>query len=57
MGKGSVVPSTEGDARHWFDVVWRALRTLEGMMILSPCRQTVTLVVGKTDPITLLFIS
>ena len=33
MGKGSVVPSPEGDARRWFDVVLRALRTPERMMI------------------------
>ena len=29
MGKGSVVPSPEGDARRWFVVVLSALRTPE----------------------------
>ena len=33
MGKGSVVLSPEGDARHWFVVVQRAPRTPERMMI------------------------
>ena len=33
MGKGSVVPSPEGDARRWFVVVLRALLTPEQMMI------------------------
>ena len=33
MGKGSVVPSPEGDARPWFVVVQRALLTPEQMMI------------------------
>ena len=33
MGKGSVVPSPEGDARYWLVVVLRALRMPEGMMI------------------------
>ena len=33
MGKGSVVPSPEGDARHWFVVVQRALQMPERMMI------------------------
>ena len=31
MGKGSVVPSPEGDARRWFVVVMRALLTPERM--------------------------
>ena len=34
MGKGSVVPSPEGDARRWFVVVLRALRTPERMITL-----------------------
>ena len=33
MGKGSVVPSPEGDARRWFVVLQRALRMPEQMMI------------------------
>ena len=33
MGKGSVVPSPEGDARRWFVVVLRALQMPERMMI------------------------
>ena len=33
MGKGSVVPSPEGDARRWFAVALRALRTPERMTI------------------------
>ena len=33
MGKGSVVPSPEGDARRWLVVVLRALQTPEQMMI------------------------
>ena len=33
MEKGSVVPSPEGDARHWFVVVLKALRMPEQMMI------------------------
>ena len=33
VGKGSVVPSPEGDARRWFAVVLRALLTTERMMI------------------------
>ena len=34
MGKGSVVPSPEGDARRWFVVVLRALQTPERMILL-----------------------
>ena len=34
MGKGSVVPSPEGDARRWFVVVLSARQTPERMMIL-----------------------
>ena len=34
MGKGSAVPSPEGDARRWFVVVLRALQTPEQMIIL-----------------------
>ena len=34
MGKGSVVPSPEGDARRWFVVVLRALQMTERMIIL-----------------------
>ena len=64
MGKGSVVPSPEGDARRWFVVVLRALRTANArtndnlVTILSedPPGETVTLVVSKTNPITFLFI-
>ena len=33
MGKGSVVPSPEGDERRWFVVVLRALQTPERMII------------------------
>ena len=34
MGKGSVVPSPDGDARRWFIVVLKALRMPEQMIIL-----------------------
>ena len=33
MGKGSVVPSPEGDAKRWFVMVLRALLTPDLMMI------------------------
>ena len=35
MGKGSVVPSPEGDARRWFVVVLRALQMPERILISS----------------------
>ena len=63
MGRGSVVPSPEGDARRWFVVSSSEgtsdTRTNDDLLsILSedPPGERVTLVVSKANPITLLFI-
>ena len=43
MGKGSVVPSPEGDARRWFVVVQSALRTTTNQCLASPSGEGTTL--------------
>ena len=48
MGKGSVVPSPEGDARRWFVVVLRAFRTVERMMIF--CVSSVRILQVRRSP-------
>ena len=62
MGKGSVVPSPEGDARCLVccssesTVNARTNDDLLSILSEDPPGETVTLVVGKTDPMTLLSI-
>ena len=46
MGKGSVVPSPEGDARRWFVVVLRATESFE---VFSPDGSMMELTGGQEN--------